>query len=242
MFRLKQGIQLQYLNMKPGFMIFWGVILLIIVFQYLTFFYFVPRGAGGTISVQTVVGGHLVAVVIFMGIATGAQCWETMPYSLNLGSTRGEFWLASTVFNFLHSLVMAGILVVLSLAERVFFTVFGWEHHFMGAVSAIDLGIVLTFLIVNFAVIAVAAAVVFLAVFIVYRYGGKTLMVLGAALVSGVIVFPAFRSAMVQCFKYVFLIAFGRENPWLGVGLLLVFSFLCYLLAYPLVKGSQVKN
>ncbi|NLC76081.1 MAG: hypothetical protein GX750_00430 [Clostridia bacterium] len=242
MSRVGQGIKVQYLIMKPGFIVFWGVILAIMAFQYLIFFYFTPQGTGVTPGVKSVVGGHLLAVVIFMGVATGIQCWEAFPYYLNLGGTRREFWLGCTVFNFLLSLVMAAILVGLSLIERAVFVFFGLEHSFMFRAETIDALIVLSTLVVNFVVIAAVAAGVFLLVSVLYRFSWKLLLVLGAAFLSGIMLFPAFNDWLFKVVEYVMLAVFDEINQETVMGGLAVFSAVCYLLAYPLLRGSQVKN
>lgn len=242
MSRVGQGIKVQYLIMKPGVMIFWGVILAIMAFQYLVIFYFTSQGTGTIPDVKSVVGGHLLAVVIFMGVATGFQCWEAFPYCLNLGSTRRDFWLSSTVFNFLLSLVMAAILIGLSLIERLVYILFGLDHSFMYRAETIDGLIVLTTLAGNFAVIAAVAAGAFLLVSVLYRFSWKLLLVLGVGFLSGITLFPPFKDLVFGIAEYVMSAMISENNPVQVIGGLVVFSLACYLLAYPLLRGSQVKN
>lgn len=242
MSRVGKGIKAQCLIMKPGFTVFWGIILAIMVCQYLVIFYFVPQGTGVTPGAKSVVGGHLLAVIIFMGVVTGAQCWESFPYFLNLGSTRGEFWLSCTIFNFLHSLVMAAILVGLSLIERLVYVFFGLEHSFMYRADTIDILTVLTVFAGNFTVIAAVAAGVFLLVSTLYRFGWKLLMVIGVGFLSGIMLFPAFNDLVFGIADYVLSAIFSEDNQERVIGGLAVFSLACYLLAYPLLRGSQVRN
>lgn len=242
MSRVSQGIKVQYLIMKPSFTVFWGVILAIMAFQYLIIFYFTPQETGIFSNPNSVVGGHLLAVVIFMGVATGIQCWEAFPYYLNLGSTRRDFWLGCAIFNFLHSLVMAAILVGLSLIERAVYIFFGLEHYFMFRANTIDAFIVLTSFVINFVVIAAVAAGVFLLVSTLYRFSWKLLLVLGAGFVSGLMLFPAFSDLVFGVVEYVATAIFSENTQERVIGGLVVFSLACYLLSYPLLRGSQVKN
>lgn len=242
MSRIGQGIKAQCLIIKPGFTVFWSIILAIMVFQYLVIFYFAPQGTGVTPGAKSVVGGHLLAVIIFMGVVTGTQCWETFPYSLNLGSTRGEFWLSCTIFNFLYSLVMAAILVGLSLIERLVYIFFGLEHSFMYRADTIDMITVLGILAGNFAVIAAVAAGVFLLVSMLHRFSWKLLMVIGVGFLSGIILFPAFNDLVFGIADYVLSAILSEGDQERLIGGLVVFSLACYLMAYPLLRGSQVKN
>ena len=137
---------------------------------------------------------------------------------------------------------MAAILVGLSLIERLAFIFFGLEHSFMFRTYTIDALIVLTSLVVNFVVIATVAAGVFLLVSVLYRFSWKLLLVLGAAFLSGIMLFPAFGDWLFGVIEYVANATFGENNQETVMALLVVFSLACYLLAYPLIKGSQVKN
>ncbi|HHW08207.1 MAG TPA: hypothetical protein GXX34_11885 [Clostridia bacterium] len=236
MSRLWQGVKIQYLYAKPGFTVFWGIILGIMVVQYLGFFYFFPMG---NVEVKSVAGGHIVAVIIYMGIATGMQCWETLPYALNLGNTRREFWLGCAVFNCLYALVMAAILVGLSLLELAAYAALGLEHQWMGEAGARQ---VFTHLMVDFAVIAAVVAGVFLAVMLGYRFGWKPFLIMAAGIISSFKLFPAWGQALGKLIGYSILVTFGRGTPWPFIGWMCVLTAICYLLAYPLVRGSQVKS
>lgn len=235
MSRLWQGIRVQYLYAKPGFLVFWGIILAIMALQYVGFLYL----HFGNLEVKSVAVGHIVGVVIYMGIATGLQCWETLPYALNLGNTRGEFWLGCAVFNCLYSLVMAGILLVLSLLEWAAYALMGWEHQLMRGDGVAQ--VFIKFL-VDSALLAAVTAGVFLAVMLGYRYGWKPFVILVAAFVSSLKLFPSLGHALVTGLDFLFLTLFGSGSPWSLIGGLLVVTVVCYGLAYPLVRGSQVKS
>lgn len=241
MSRLRQGIKMQYIYAKPGFVVFWSIVLALVIAQYLGFLYMLPRTSGGSVEPTSLANLLVMTVVTFMGIGTGIQCWETLPYALNLGYIRREFWLSFVVFNYLYALVLAAMLMGLRLLEWTLHARLGLEHQ-LNEAGAWQ---VFSYLMLDFAVFAVTAAGVFLAVMLGYRYGWKSFLFLGTGVfvASSIMkLLPALGQALAAALKHLFLVFFGSGTLWSLIGGMLISTVVCYGLAYPLVRGSQVKN
>lgn len=234
MSNIKTQLKMHYINSKKSFFIFWSIILAITVFGFVIALYL--RSQGYTDKFTT---NNIVAVVIFGAVSSMVAYNETLPYILNMGSTRRSFVFSFAAYNMLLSLVLSVIFSILSILERLVYKMLGFTESFIGNMSVTSsLSNILSNLLLCFAVTLAAAAIFALIAGIYYLKGMMFLFGMGAVMMLLMFI-PGVRIAVFHALKFIVSNFIGSINILL---LSLAVFLACYIIIYLLARISQVKR
>ncbi|MEA4962890.1 hypothetical protein [Lutispora sp.] len=237
MSNIKTQLKMHYINSKKSFVIFWSIILAITVFGFGIALYL--RSKGYTDKFTT---NNIAAVVIFGAISSMVAYNETLPYILNMGSTRKSFVFSFAAYNMLLSLVLSVIFSILSIFERLVYKMLGFTESSIGNMAvASSLSNILSSLLFCFAITLAAAAISALIASIYYLKGMMFLFGMGAVMMLLMFI-PGVRMAVFDALKFIVLSFIGSGGALKMLLFSLMVFLVCYIIIYPMARVSQVKR
>ena len=237
MSNMKTQLKMHYINSKKSFVIFWSIMLAITVLGFGIALYLRSKGYNGNFTTN-----NLSAVVIFGAVSSMVAYNETLPYILNMGSTRKSFVLSFAAYNMLLSLVLSIILSVVSVLEHSVYKMLGFTESTIGnMVIGSSISSIFSNLWLCFAVTLVAAALFALIAAIYYLKGMMFLFGMGAVIMLLMFI-QEVRMAAFHALEFIALNIIGRGDFFKMIFISLAFFLACYIIIYPMARISQVKR